>query len=502
MNEYPQNPQLLFYTQLMQRTSDSKVRVTFLPDPMDAFSNAPDFQEYSDTFQAGTLYDGAYGTVWSRISIPSKRPGYLSLYLDDYPVIQNFLAFPTDSIHLVIDKNAGQKIFTGPSYALYELQDRLHTLLEQCMKQAGISIHHREGEEVFAHPDIQEAFIKNQQLFGPKLRLTKIDVAEMLHALALEMEEESFTRELERLILFYHKKMPDAVLDFLQAQTLADYFLSKVGRLQTLVNYAGDSLREKGMIEEFIRQMELGKSMPLKFGSDLPFAEKVLELKLKLAALESNLMEKSLENYLADLKPGLERDLMISKLVFQRIKLGKGRHGQLDSLQKLIAHPILGDKLQIFISHIQPGQPVGSFDFIDEQGEKVSLDQFRGKTLLINTYFTGCSASSSYYHRVLSKLESGLEDQDGLVLISISADRSREKWETGIGSGRYNSESWIRLFSGEQGYSHPFFRKYLISSAPRPLLVDPEGNLIAIQELYQNPERLQQLLANYITIKL
>jgi hypothetical protein len=94
----------------MQRASDSKVRVTFLPDPMDAFSGAPDFQEYSDSFQAGTLYDGAYGTVWSRISIPSKRPGYLSLYLDEHPVIQNFLAFPTDSIHLVLDPNAGQKI--------------------------------------------------------------------------------------------------------------------------------------------------------------------------------------------------------------------------------------------------------------------------------------------------------------------------------------------------------------------------------------------------------
>ena len=486
----------------MQRASDSKVRVTFLPDPMDAFSGAPDFQEYSDSFQAGTLYDGAYGTVWSRISIPSKRPGYLSLYLDEHPVIQNFLAFPTDSIHLVLDPNAGQKIFAGPSYALYELQDRLHTLLEQSMKRTGISIHHREGEKVFSHPDIQEAFLKNQQEFGPKLQLTQINVAEMLQQLALEMEEDSFCREVERLILFYHKKIPDAVLDFLHAQTLADYFLSKVGRLQTLAGYAGDSLREKGMIEEFIRQMDLGKSIPLEFGLDLPFAEKVVELKLKLAELESGLKPESTESHLTSLGSGLERDLMISKWVFRHIKLGKGTFEKLDSLQNQISNPNIREKLRGIVRNVKAGERVGNFGFLDEQGEKVNLDQFKGKTLLINTYFTGCSASSSYYSRVLSRLESALKDRDELLLISLSADRSEETWKRGLASGLYNSDSWIRLYSGEEGYSHPFFRKYLISSAPRPLLIDPEGNLIAIQDLYQNPERLQQLLANHTSIKL
>ncbi|HAS57874.1 MAG TPA: hypothetical protein DCS64_05140, partial [Algoriphagus sp.] len=92
--------------------------------------------------------------------------------------------------------------------------------------------------------------------------------------------------------------------------------------------------------------------------------------------------------------------------------------------------------------------------------------------------------------------------RDELLLISLSADRSEETWKRGLASGLYNSDSWIRLYSGEEGYSHPFFRKYLISSAPRPLLIDPEGNLIAIQDLYQNPERLQQLLANHTSIKL
>jgi peroxiredoxin len=500
-NQPKQSSTLLFYTQLMQRSTDSKLRITFLPDPLDAYSQAPDLREFKDSFQTGTLYDGAYGTVWSRISIPANRPGYLTLYLDESPVLENFLSLPADSVHLVLDRRTGQKIFTGPDYALYELQDRLQILLQQSLKKQGISIHYREGEEVFTNPAMKEAFSKNQQEFGPRQYLTKIDIPEMLHQLAIEVEEDSFQRDLQHLILFYRNKLPDSLLSFLQAQTMAEYWLTVAGKLQTLARYATESLTEKGLIEEFILQMDLGKSLPVEFGPDLPFAEKVTELHFNLAKLESNLRSERLENYLSEMPARLAKDLILAKTIVQQIKLGKGSFEQLKNLQGEITHKEISQKLDGFINAVQTGQSVGNFTFLDDQGQEVDLEQFRGKVLFINTYFTGCSASASYYSRFLSKLEPDLLSKDEFVLISISADRSEEIWKKGLNSGKYNSDSWVRLYAGEQGYSHPFFRKYLISAAPRPFLIDMEGNLIATLDLYQSPERLRELIKNHSPIK-
>jgi hypothetical protein len=492
---------ILLYVQSARKPLLSNLRLSFLQDPIDAFSKAPLLLESQAAFQEGTLYDGAYASIWSRTALDTKRPGYLSVVVDERPILENYLALPGDSVKLFLDLQSGQKVFVGPDYARYELQDRIAALLLRNKKEAGIGIHFREGEEVFSDPAIKEAFVRSQNSFGEKLQLVQIDISAMLHQMAVRLDEDDFLRELESLILFYRNQLDKSVLSYLQAKAIAGYYLPYLGQLHTLARYASDSESEGAMIEEFLAQLNLGQDLPVEFGPDLPPAEHVLELYYSILSLKAKLRKEPMLSVLTEETHGLTKDYLLAKAIYQHISKGTAPVERLQEAFQDIESTKVRDQISPYIARISRGAPVEDFQFYDTNGKALTLADFKGKTVLVNTYFTGCSASISFYNRVLSQIEAKQSEYKDLILVSISSDKDEELWKQGLESGLYNSPNWIRLHTGGQGYSHPFFRNFLFSTAPRPFLIDAEGRLIAAMEIYQYPENLFKLLSESLNSK-
>ena len=107
-------------------------------------------------------------------------------------------------------------------------------------------------------------------------------------------------------------------------------------------------------------------------------------------------------------------------------------------------------------------------------GSKTSLDDFKGKILLIDIWATWCEPCLAELPH-LSKLEKKYQGK-GIEFVSISIDepKYRQKWEDMI---RDNQLKGIHLISDSSTQSL-FMREYRVNSIPRFILIDANGNII------------------------
>ncbi|WP_198293631.1 TlpA family protein disulfide reductase, partial [Algoriphagus resistens] len=424
----------------------------------------------------------------------------LSMYLDESRIIDQYLVFPGDSIKMFIDLQKGQKVFAGPGYALFELQEQAEKLLARITREEGMKLHVRKGKNLFGSEERLGEFEKSQLDFGAKARLVPIDVPEMLKAWKETTTDPVYFRELGHLLSYYEGIIAPEILAYLKSELQSAFYIKQTGRLQTLLGYA-KSEQERDLIRETFMKILPTYDVGLKTSGLLPPPEKQIALRYKILQLQAKLENQRIGELILNYPDGNFRDFILGKHISQMVKMGTESPEELEGLAAQVMNPSLKQQVQELVGAIQPESKITDFVFKDEDGKVYRLSDFEGKTLLVNTYFTGCSASSSYYKNVLSKIEQELKGRGDLVLISLSADREAGIWEKGNTSGLYNSSNWLRLNTGEAGYSHPFFRNYLISSAPRPILIGPDGRLISVTQLYTDPDHLRDLIVKSISQK-
>ncbi|AZA82447.1 hypothetical protein C1637_08380 [Chryseobacterium lactis] len=120
---------------------------------------------------------------------------------------------------------------------------------------------------------------------------------------------------------------------------------------------------------------------------------------------------------------------------------------------------------------LQVGKPFFNFNLSDTVGNLHSLTDFRGKVLIIDFWFTGCSGCRQMAP-ALDYIEKTLNDQD-FKFISINVDK-KETWLKGI--GQYSSKSSLQLYTMEEKFHHPMIKSLNILGYPTLFVVDGRGN--------------------------
>jgi peroxiredoxin len=117
------------------------------------------------------------------------------------------------------------------------------------------------------------------------------------------------------------------------------------------------------------------------------------------------------------------------------------------------------------------------FSVPNQKGEKIELSSYRNKVCVIDMWFTGCGACTSFYQNVLSNVENYFDKDTNLIFISISADKNKEVWIKSIGSKQYTSEKSLNLFTDAKGFDHPLLELLKVTSFPTVILVDKKGKI-------------------------
>ncbi len=117
--------------------------------------------------------------------------------------------------------------------------------------------------------------------------------------------------------------------------------------------------------------------------------------------------------------------------------------------------------------------PAKDFEFRDRDGKIYRLADFKGKMLLIDFWASWCAPCKVQMPH-LKDLEKHYEGKD-IVVVKVSLDNTKEAWLKGVESEDLKGI----LLHAEGAFRNPFPVAYGITSIPRFMLIDADGNIVS-----------------------
>lgn len=116
---------------------------------------------------------------------------------------------------------------------------------------------------------------------------------------------------------------------------------------------------------------------------------------------------------------------------------------------------------------LKEGDPCPKFVFQNQEGEKVNLQQFVGKYVIIDVWASWCSPCKKEY----PILRAFSEKYKDIVFVSISCDAQEFRWKREMGFMRAVGHQWWL------GEDRAFMQAFAVASIPRLILLDKEGRI-------------------------
>lgn len=118
------------------------------------------------------------------------------------------------------------------------------------------------------------------------------------------------------------------------------------------------------------------------------------------------------------------------------------------------------------------------FHLPDTNGSIKSLQDFKGKVLLLDFWFTGCG-NCRRLHTAMSGVEAAFKNNPDVVFASVSIDRDINTWKNTVKGGQYCSPSYVNLYTDGKGAEHELIKRYNIFGYPTILVIGKDGKLIS-----------------------
>jgi cytochrome oxidase Cu insertion factor (SCO1/SenC/PrrC family) len=173
----------------------------------------------------------------------------------------------------------------------------------------------------------------------------------------------------------------------------------------------------------------------------------------------------------------LRDKVMTDYTVYGWIGLGVDIEQKLADILATVKDKSCRKKIEELTRHL-PGVKAYDFALQDATGKIVKLSDFKGKTVFIDFYYTGCGNCASYYKHEVEGVEQKYKGNSKVVFISISADSNPETWKKSLQTAQYNSPDAINLYTNGKGFNHELILYYNIKGYPSPMLIDKNGKIL------------------------
>jgi hypothetical protein len=126
-----------------------------------------------------------------------------------------------------------------------------------------------------------------------------------------------------------------------------------------------------------------------------------------------------------------------------------------------------------------PGVQAFKFNFQRLNGKPIKLDDFKGKIVILETYFNGC-----VYCKLLAEhmepITEYFKNRNDVIFISVDGEaKDYNTFKNGANSGSYGSKQSIYAWNGGLGQKDPFLIYYQYNSFPNILMIGKDGNIIS-----------------------
>lgn len=183
-------------------------------------------------------------------------------------------------------------------------------------------------------------------------------------------------------------------------------------------------------------------------------------------------------------------DKMLYTYMLIRIAKSQMDDAQFNRMIHTIQTPLYLEKAIDFNQRFGTGRPITGFSFENRDGKTVTLNDFKGKLVFIDMWFTGCGGCVTVA-AAMPAVEKAFEQRSDIVFVSLSIDQDKKYWLTSInpdtarsfGTQRYThytTPSTVYLYTGGTGHENAFIRKYVPTNTyPHLMLIDKNGNMLA-----------------------
>lgn len=402
---------------------------------------------------------------------------------------------------MVLDKNHAFKDTIDIAEGFYRLSDG------------------KESTKLYLKSDFNLQLTLNTEEFDESIVYTGVGEKENNYLAKKALLEEGFGRL--RFYSYYAKQSEEAFLkstdslfalktDLLEKtanlDTLFQYVESKSIEFEKLKRYAGFEMMkryvggQKGFIvsDNFpnaFSQVNLEDERLLLSSEYLYYIKDYLK---QLARGKVEKLEDPILNYIETIDQQVQNPAIMQELYYHVGKWQLNYTEALDDVYKKIT-PKLSDKVYLQevtdnykkLKRIEKGAQSPDFEFLDINGNIVSLSDLRGKLVYIDIWATWCLPCLKEIPH-LKSLEENFKGQD-IAFVSICQSDTKERWENMI---KEKELGGIQLFQADE--NHPFFQDYLVQGIPRFILLDKEGKIIDAQAKRPSNSMLKEEIESHL----
>jgi peroxiredoxin len=184
----------------------------------------------------------------------------------------------------------------------------------------------------------------------------------------------------------------------------------------------------------------------------------------------------------ADFGPSKERDRAM--VTFYSIALSEGMDDVVfaayPTFRRLNQDSVAGRQLHQAmqqLARLQPGQPAPAFTLRNQQGQVVSLADFRGKVVYLDFWGTWCGPCMEEMTEFSPAIKAHFAQQD-VVFVNISVGDPEDKWQRTLVEKHFLSERSVHLRHPAEA---PVTAAYLVDSYPTYFLIGRDGRIITRQ---------------------
>jgi thiol-disulfide isomerase/thioredoxin len=125
------------------------------------------------------------------------------------------------------------------------------------------------------------------------------------------------------------------------------------------------------------------------------------------------------------------------------------------------------------LKSITSGNRAVDFNFTTLEGEKINLDYFKGKVLMIDFWASWCGPCCKELPHVKELHEK--YHKQGFEVLGISMDSKKDKWLAAIEKFKLKWHNYSEL----KKWDNAFAKKYFVRGIPYNVLIDQNGNIVA-----------------------
>ncbi|RQO37655.1 hypothetical protein DBR39_12240 [Chryseobacterium sp. KBW03] len=118
-----------------------------------------------------------------------------------------------------------------------------------------------------------------------------------------------------------------------------------------------------------------------------------------------------------------------------------------------------------------------AFNLPDFYGNFRTLNEFRGKVILLDFWFTGCS-SCAIMAKNLKPVAEYFKNNKNVIFISISTDERLSIWRKSVIQEIYTNKHSVDLFTEGKGIDHPIIKHYKIKGYPTLIMIGKDSKVI------------------------